>query len=110
MQQKHHWGKVYSTKPTDGVSWYQEYADQSLGLICRLKIPVPRQSRGEGSLSPVRRFPSSAHMGGAASGAGVWHRSATPALELDMGNCVCGMADKSEKLFRTRQWKETRKQ
>lgn len=33
MQQKDHWEKVYSTKPTDGVSWYQEHADRSLDLI-----------------------------------------------------------------------------
>jgi len=33
MQQKEHWEHVYSTKPTTGVSWFQEHADQSLRLI-----------------------------------------------------------------------------
>lgn len=33
MQSKEHWDKVYSTKPTDGVSWYQEHAESSLRLI-----------------------------------------------------------------------------
>ena len=33
MQSKEHWDKVYSSKPTDGVSWYQEHAQSSLRLI-----------------------------------------------------------------------------
>lgn len=33
MQQKDHWEHVYSTKPTTGVSWFQEHAEQSLRLI-----------------------------------------------------------------------------
>lgn len=33
MQSKAHWEQVYSTKATDAVSWYQEHADHSLGLI-----------------------------------------------------------------------------
>lgn len=33
MQSKEHWERVYSTKATDAVSWYQEHADHSLGLI-----------------------------------------------------------------------------
>ena len=33
MQSKEHWEQVYSTKATDAVSWYQEHADHSLGLI-----------------------------------------------------------------------------
>lgn len=40
MQQKDHWEKVYSTKPTDGVSWYQEHADQSLSLIRATGVPL----------------------------------------------------------------------
>ncbi len=33
MQSKEHWDNVYSSKPTDGVSWYQEHAESSLRLI-----------------------------------------------------------------------------
>ncbi len=33
MDRKQHWEQVYSTKPSDSVSWFQEHADQSLRLI-----------------------------------------------------------------------------
>ncbi|HET7832955.1 MAG TPA: class I SAM-dependent methyltransferase [Gallionella sp.] len=33
MQTKEHWEKVYSTKATDAVSWFQEHANVSLDLI-----------------------------------------------------------------------------
>ena len=33
MQSKDHWEKVYSTKATDAVSWFQPHADFSVGLI-----------------------------------------------------------------------------
>jgi len=33
MQTKEHWDRVYSTKPTTAVSWFQEHAEQSLRLI-----------------------------------------------------------------------------
>lgn len=33
MQAKDHWEKVYSTKATDAVSWFQPHADLSLDLI-----------------------------------------------------------------------------
>lgn len=33
MQAKDHWEKVYSTKATDAVSWFQAHADFSVGLI-----------------------------------------------------------------------------
>ena len=33
MQPKDHWERVYSTKSTDEVSWYQEHADRSIALI-----------------------------------------------------------------------------
>jgi ubiquinone/menaquinone biosynthesis C-methylase UbiE len=33
MQSKEHWEKVYSTKATDTVSWFQLHADVSLDLI-----------------------------------------------------------------------------
>lgn len=33
MQSKEHWEKVYSTRATDAVSWFQPHADLSLGLI-----------------------------------------------------------------------------
>ena len=33
MQSKQHWEQVYKTKDATSVSWYQEHAQQSLGLI-----------------------------------------------------------------------------
>ncbi len=33
MQSKDHWEKVYSTKATNAVSWFQPHADFSVGLI-----------------------------------------------------------------------------
>jgi ubiquinone/menaquinone biosynthesis C-methylase UbiE len=33
MQSKDHWEKVYTTKPTDAVSWFQPHADLSLDII-----------------------------------------------------------------------------
>ncbi len=33
MRIKEHWEQVYTTKPTDGVSWFQEHAELSLRLI-----------------------------------------------------------------------------
>jgi len=33
MQSREHWEKVYETKPTDSVSWFQEHALLSLRLI-----------------------------------------------------------------------------
>ena len=33
MQSKEHWEKVYTTKATDAVSWFQPHADLSLDLI-----------------------------------------------------------------------------
>lgn len=33
MQSKDHWEKVYTTKSTDAVSWFQEHAENSLRLI-----------------------------------------------------------------------------
>jgi SAM-dependent methyltransferase len=33
MPSKDHWEHVYSTQKPDGVSWFQEHADQSLRLI-----------------------------------------------------------------------------
>jgi ubiquinone/menaquinone biosynthesis C-methylase UbiE len=33
MQGKQHWEKVYHTKSTDSVSWYQEHAERSLAMI-----------------------------------------------------------------------------
>ena len=40
MQSKEHWDNVYSTKPTDSVSWFQEHAEQSLRLIQGTGIPL----------------------------------------------------------------------
>lgn len=39
MQSKEHWNKVYSSKPADGVSWYQEHAESSLRLIQQTGVP-----------------------------------------------------------------------
>ncbi|MFA6120348.1 MAG: class I SAM-dependent methyltransferase [Sideroxydans sp.] len=33
MLSKEHWENVYTTKPTDSVSWFQQHADLSLDLI-----------------------------------------------------------------------------
>ena len=33
MQSKDHWEKVYTTKATNAVSWFQPHADTSVGLI-----------------------------------------------------------------------------
>ena len=33
MQSKEHWEKVYATKATEAVSWFQQHADLSLDLI-----------------------------------------------------------------------------
>jgi SAM-dependent methyltransferase len=33
MQSRDHWERVYSAKPTNAVSWFQEHAEQSLRLI-----------------------------------------------------------------------------
>lgn len=40
MQSKEHWEHVYATKPADGVSWYQEHAEQSLRLIRGTGVPL----------------------------------------------------------------------
>lgn len=39
MESKEHWERVYSTKPADSVSWFQEHAAQSLRLIKNTGIP-----------------------------------------------------------------------
>jgi ubiquinone/menaquinone biosynthesis C-methylase UbiE len=39
MQSKQHWERVYSTKPSTAVSWYQEHAAQSLQLIRATGVP-----------------------------------------------------------------------
>jgi len=39
MQTKQHWEQVYTTKPEDGVSWFQEHARQSIELISRTGVP-----------------------------------------------------------------------
>lgn len=40
MQSKEHWERVYATKPVDGVSWFQEHAEQSLRLIQDTGVPL----------------------------------------------------------------------
>ena len=39
MQSKDHWERVYSSRKTEGVSWYQEHAEQSLHLIYGTGVP-----------------------------------------------------------------------
>lgn len=39
MQSKRHWERVYSTKVTNAVSWYQKHADCSLRLIRNTGVP-----------------------------------------------------------------------
>src|SRR5574343_573012 len=38
MQSKDHWEQVYTTKPEDGVSWFQEHARQSVEFISRTGV------------------------------------------------------------------------
>ena len=38
MDLKQHWEKVYTTKPSDSVSWFQEHADRSLRLIHNTRL------------------------------------------------------------------------
>jgi SAM-dependent methyltransferase len=40
MQAKHHWEHVYSTKPSDSVSWFQSHAEPSLRLIEDTGVPL----------------------------------------------------------------------
>lgn len=40
MQSKEHWEKVYTTKATDAVSWFQEHAENSLKLIQQTGVPL----------------------------------------------------------------------
>jgi SAM-dependent methyltransferase len=40
MQSKEHWEKVYTSKATTEVSWFQEHADLSLKLIRQTKVPI----------------------------------------------------------------------
>lgn len=40
MQAKEHWEGVYSSKPTDAVSWFQAHAEQSLRLIKATGVPL----------------------------------------------------------------------
>ena len=40
MESRKHWENVYSTKPADAVSWYQEHASCSLELIRNTGIPL----------------------------------------------------------------------
>jgi 2-polyprenyl-3-methyl-5-hydroxy-6-metoxy-1,4-benzoquinol methylase len=40
MPSKSHWNNIYSTKPADAVSWFQEHASQSLGMIHDTEIPL----------------------------------------------------------------------
>jgi hypothetical protein len=37
-----HWNHIYTTKPVNGVSWYQEKSEKSLQLIHQF-MPVERQ-------------------------------------------------------------------
>ena len=40
MQSKEHWEHIYSTKPTNSVSWFQEHAELSLQLIRGTGVPL----------------------------------------------------------------------
>jgi len=40
MPAKEHWDKVYSTKATNAVNWFQEHADLSLRLIRGTGVPA----------------------------------------------------------------------
>ena len=38
MDSKNHWEKIYSTKTSDSVSWFQQHADKSLSIIKKLNL------------------------------------------------------------------------
>lgn len=38
MDSKQHWERIYTTKPPDSVSWFQEHAGQSLRLIHNTRL------------------------------------------------------------------------
>lgn len=40
MQSKEHWEHIYSTKPTNSVSWFQKHAELSLQLIRGTGVPL----------------------------------------------------------------------
>ena len=40
MQSKEHWEDIYSTKPANSVSWFQEHAELSLQLIRGTGVPL----------------------------------------------------------------------
>lgn len=40
MQSKAHWEQIYTTKPADGVSWFQQHAAQSLRLLRNTGVPL----------------------------------------------------------------------
>lgn len=40
MPAKNHWDQVYSSNPSDAVSWYQPHADESLRLIRESGLPL----------------------------------------------------------------------
>ena len=40
MQSKEHWEHIYSTNPTNSVSWFQEHAELSLQLIRGTGVPL----------------------------------------------------------------------
>lgn len=39
MQSKNHWEQVYTTKPENGVSWFQSHARQSVHFIAQTGVP-----------------------------------------------------------------------
>jgi len=39
MESKDHWERVYTTKATDAVSWFQEHANKSLEIIRGIHLP-----------------------------------------------------------------------
>jgi SAM-dependent methyltransferase len=43
IQAQDHWERVYTTKPSDGVSWFQAHAEQSLRLIRASGLPSSAQ-------------------------------------------------------------------
>lgn len=40
MDQKKHWERVYETKPTENVSWFQKHAEQSMRIIRTTGAPL----------------------------------------------------------------------
>lgn len=52
MQKKDHWVQIYTNKPVDEVSWFQEHAGRSIRLIQARDVDArPRALAGPGRIA-----------------------------------------------------------